>query len=161
MKQRILELDFTKGILISLMVLFHLSLFTDTYGKLTQVVYAFHMSGFLLISGCLFNANKNLNSFAMSLRGIVVPYLACELIYILGLSFLGQALHSSNRFELSGGAIAEKLFLSPIGTYWYLHTLFFCYIFVYAVEKLKKLTGRVKLSLLDVLFSLHRCLWKA
>lgn len=147
MKQRILELDFAKGVLISLMVLFHLSLFTDAYGKLTQIVYAFHMSGFLLISGCLFNANKNLNSFAMSLRGIVVPYLACELIYILGLSFLGQALHSSNRFELNGGAIAEKLFLSPIGTYWYLHTLFFCYIFVYAAERLKKLTGGGKIIL--------------
>lgn len=58
MKERIIELDFVKGILISLMVLFHLTLFTTAYGYLTQWVYSFHMSGFLLISGYLQNVNR-------------------------------------------------------------------------------------------------------
>ncbi len=53
------ELDFTKGILITLMVIFHLNDFVNNYIKLTQWTYAFHMSCFLLISGYLLNVNKN------------------------------------------------------------------------------------------------------
>lgn len=53
-KLRSSELDFVKGVLITLMVLFHLSYFVERHVALTEWVYTFHMSGFLVISGfCL------------------------------------------------------------------------------------------------------------
>lgn len=53
MNTRIVELDFVKGVLITLMVLCHLSLFVMTYKSIVSWVYCFHMSGFLLVSGYL------------------------------------------------------------------------------------------------------------
>ena len=53
------ELDFVKGVLITLMVLFHLSYFVERHVALTEWVYTFHMSGFLVISGLLFNVEKD------------------------------------------------------------------------------------------------------
>lgn len=57
------ELDFVKEILIILMVLFHLSYFVEHHVALTEWVYTFHMSGFLVISGFLFNAEKDWHGF--------------------------------------------------------------------------------------------------
>lgn len=129
MKERIIELDFVKGILISLMVLFHLTLFTNEYGHLTQWVYCFHMSGFLLISGYLQKVNKSkLGGVKKAIRRILIPYLIFEIVYIIGLSLLGSLLGSENQVNLSISSISKLLFIEPIGTYWYLHTLFICII---------------------------------
>ena len=49
LKNRLQELDFSKGVLILLMVMFHLGHFNLCYPNLTNCVYAFHMSGFLVI----------------------------------------------------------------------------------------------------------------
>ena len=59
MNTRIVELDFVKGVLITLMVLCHLSLFVMTYKSAVSWVYCFHMSGFLFISGYLQNVKEN------------------------------------------------------------------------------------------------------
>lgn len=61
--ERIQEIDMAKGLLILLMVVFHLGLFNTKYPHTTQIVYAFHMSGFLLISGYLFSVNKEPQKF--------------------------------------------------------------------------------------------------
>lgn len=47
MKERVVELDYLKCILILLMVLFHLAYFSEKYPLLKQFVYAFHMPGLL------------------------------------------------------------------------------------------------------------------
>ena len=73
-KGRIVEIDMAKGILILLMVAFHLGLFNTKYPHACQIVYAFHMSGFLLISGYLFSVNKEPRQFLKGIYGIVVPY---------------------------------------------------------------------------------------
>ena len=62
-KLRSSELDFVKGVLITLMVLFHLSYFVERHVALTEWVYTFHMSGFLVISGLLFNVEKDWHGF--------------------------------------------------------------------------------------------------
>lgn len=59
MNTRIVELDFVKGVLITLMVLCHLSLFVMTYKDIVSWVYCFHMSGFLLVSGYLQKVKEN------------------------------------------------------------------------------------------------------
>ena len=77
-KLRSSELDFVKGVLITLMVLFHLSYFVERHVALTEWVYTFHMSGFLVISGFLFNAEKDWHGFGKTLRSIAVPYVVFE-----------------------------------------------------------------------------------
>lgn len=72
---RIVEIDFVKGVLISLMVLFHLNLFAETYENVTEWVYSFHMSGFLLISGYFQKTEGNLQKLWALTRKIFIPYL--------------------------------------------------------------------------------------
>lgn len=137
MSNRSLELDLSKGILIALMVMFHLGHFHENYPLVTDCVYSFHMSGFLLISGYLFSVNKGTKHFLKGVRRIVVPYLVFEIFYLLGLSIIGKYLGASNTF---GGSFTEYLnciFLQPIGTYWYLHTMLFCMVCYFLVIKAK------------------------
>lgn len=121
------ELDFAKGVLIYLMVMFHLPL-PHSIRDLHSVVYSFHMSGFLVMSGFLSNFNKPVKDFLKNyFRKILVPFLLFELAYLVSLflcSSLGIANNSNSFTDFTISGIATKLLLSPIGTYWYLHTLF-------------------------------------
>ena len=63
MNSRVKELDFLKCIFIILMIIFHLVYIGDSYPYAKQVVYTFHMSAFLVISGYLNNVNKKNQSF--------------------------------------------------------------------------------------------------
>lgn len=137
MKERILEVDFVKGILISLMVLFHFKMFVNTYSELTGWVYSFHMSGFLLISGYFQRSNGTIKQLCTDARRIFLPYAVFEIMYLMGLALLGSMLGSQNQVDISLGSVCEYLFLSPIGTYWYLHTLFICLLISYFVSWLK------------------------
>ncbi len=142
MKKRYLYLDYLKGLMILLMVLFHIKYFTNDYPLLYKAVYTFHMSIFLVISGFLVNIDKSLKEFARSSLRIVVPYIFFELLYIILLTFLGNIMHANNTIEnLSYSVIFEKLVVHPIGTYWYLHTLFICMVIYYLVFKLVKIEG--------------------
>lgn len=143
---RIKELDFTKGVLISLMVLFHLKAFVDAYTGLTEWVYCFHMSGFLLISGYLQKRYENVKQLKKVIRRIVVPYIIFELLYLIGVSLVGKVLGSQNTMSLSLDGILRRMLFHPIGTYWYLHTLFVC-IFVNWFVQSFKFNSFVSLSL--------------
>ncbi|MFR4416394.1 MAG: acyltransferase family protein [Akkermansia sp.] len=55
---RIPQVDYLKGILITLMVLFHLSWFSTYHLDVTRYVYVFHMSGFIILSGFFANTGK-------------------------------------------------------------------------------------------------------
>lgn len=63
MNSRVKELDFLKCIFIILMIIFHLVYIGDSYPYAKQVVYTFHMSAFLVISGYLNNVNKKIKAF--------------------------------------------------------------------------------------------------
>lgn len=131
--KRIDEIDFIKGVLILLMVLFHLTYFTHKHENLTTWVYCFHMSSFLLLSGYL---QKKAN-IVKTIRKILIPYIIVESIYIIGLSALGSILGSNNKVSLTFFSFWNHLLISPIGTYWYLHTLFLCIIVNYFISLLK------------------------
>ena len=60
---RIPQVDYLKGILITLMVLFHLSWFSTHYLDVTRYVYVFHMSGFIILSGFFANTGKTPGQF--------------------------------------------------------------------------------------------------
>lgn len=141
MKERIVELDFVKGVLITLMVLCHLTLFMVTYEAFVSWVYCFHMSGFLLISGYLQNMNKyKSQGMTKAVRGILLPYLVFEAFYVVAIALIGGYVGSNNQSSLTLASLANYLLINPIGTYWYLHTLFICIVVSY-LTSLGKLSG--------------------
>ena len=152
--ERIQEIDVAKGILILLMVAFHLGLFNTKYPHACQIVYAFHMSGFLLISGYLFSVNKEPHKFLKGLYGIAVPYIIFEIVYLLGVGMLGKFIGASNTFDGGVLTLLSKIAFSPTGTYWYLHTMAICLTVYYIVNRyvIKGLSGILLSSV--ILFAL-------
>lgn len=128
MAKRFDELDFLKGVMIMLMVAFHLVYIGDGYPYVKQIVYTFHIPVFFIISGYLMNVDKPFMGYVRSLLWLLVPYLIMESGYILMASVLPIREHID---VLSPNLFVEKLFLSPIGPYWYLHSLILCSVVYY------------------------------
>ena len=120
---RIKELDFLKGVLILLVISFHQVWFEQLHPEIKQVVYTFHMPGFLLISGYLMNISKEPRQFLRTLLWLAVPYLVMESGYIYMASLLPINEHIAN---LTPWVFLDRLFLHPLGPYWYLHALILC-----------------------------------
>ena len=137
---RIQEIDMTKGICIILMVAFHLGLFSAKYPYVCQIIHTFTMPGFLLISGYLFPVNKEPQK---GIYGIVVPYIVFEIVYLLGVGMLGKFIGASNTFDGEVLTMLSNIAFSPIGTYWYLHTMAICLMVYYIVNRyvMKGLSG--------------------
>lgn len=133
MSKRIDELDYLKCIFILLMITFHLVYIGDKYPYAKQVVYTFHIPAFFVISGYVMRVEKPVKDFIKSMFWIVVPYLVMESGYILMSSVLPVREHIEG---LTLNVFLDKLFLHPIGPYWYLHTLVICGI-VYYVSFIK------------------------
>ncbi len=138
MKQRLKDIDFIKGILIILMVLFHLNHFFSKYPDLTKWIYTFHMPIFLIFSGYFFNFRKNFHDLWISFRSILYPFLLFESIYYVGLASLGGIMGASNSTDLSLMSYLSTIFVDPIGTYWFLHTILICMAMFYLVYKIIK-----------------------
>ena len=77
-KPRVEELDFLKCVFITLMIAFHLVYIGNTYPVAKQYVYTFHMPGFLLVSGYLFNVRKSWSALGKTLLWIFIPYAIME-----------------------------------------------------------------------------------
>lgn len=138
MNDRIIEIDFVKGVLISLMIVFHLTVIVEAYESLRNWVYCFHMSGFLVISGFFHKKSRDSRQITKAIRRILIPYLIFELLYLFGISLFGSILQSSNQLDLSLSALCHNLFSTPIGTYWYLHTLFLCVVVFFVFDRICK-----------------------
>ena len=122
------ELDFLKFVFITLMIAFHLTYIGDTYPVAKQLVYTFHMPGFLLVSGYLFNVNKSWAALGKTMLWIFIPYAVMESGYTVMASLLPIREHIDH---LTAGVLIDHIFLHPMGPYWYLHTLMICGIFYY------------------------------
>lgn len=147
---RILELDFLKCVFILLMIVFHLVYIGNRYPVAKAFVYTFHMPGFLIISGYLLHVQKPVPQFLRYIQWIFVPYLLMESGYVVMASVLPIREHIQ---QLTFGLFLDKLFLHPLGPYWYLHTLMLCGIVTYVVAQFAS-HHRVWM-LLGMLF----CLW--
>ena len=128
MEHRIKELDYLKSILILLMIAFHLVYIGDKYPYIKQIVYTFHMPAFLIISGYLTNVQKDIRSFMKKLLWIFIPYLCMETGYVLMSHILPVR---ENVPEISSNILLHKIFIKPLGPYWYLHTLIICSLLYY------------------------------
>jgi fucose 4-O-acetylase-like acetyltransferase len=73
--KRIAEIDILKGVLILLVVSFHLVYIEYLYPYAKQVVYTFHMPIFLVLSGSLRARRKQPKQLIRSLFWLAVPYI--------------------------------------------------------------------------------------
>jgi fucose 4-O-acetylase-like acetyltransferase len=122
-KRHLPEIDLLKGVLILLMITFHLVFIELKYPYAKSVVYCFHMPAFLIISGYLMKTEKEWNAFLKTLLWYFVPYLILESGYIVMASILPIREHID---ELTPTVFLDKLFVHPLGPYWYLQTLIIC-----------------------------------
>lgn len=127
---RIKELDYLKGVMIILVISFHLVYFEQLYPYAKLVAYTFHMPVFLVISGYLMNINKKLKDFYLTVSGLAIPYIIMESGYIVMASLLPINEHIDH---LTFGVFISKLLLHPLGPYWYLHSLILCSVTYYAI----------------------------
>ena len=123
MEHRIRELDYLKSIFILLMVAFHLVYIGDKYPYAKQIVYTFHMSAFLILSGYLTNIQTDAGNFLKKQLWIFIPYACMETGYVI-MSHILPVRESVS--EITPTLLVYKIFVKPMGTYWYLHTLIIC-----------------------------------
>lgn len=119
--------------MILLMISFHLVYIGDTYPYAKRVVYTFHMPIFLIISGYLLNSDKPARAFLRTMFWYAVPYLIMESGYTLMASLLPIREHIDH---LTPAVFLDKLFLHPLGPYWYLQTLILCASTYYVVSRI-------------------------
>lgn len=143
MKQRIGEIDFLRCVLILLMVTFHIVYAGDTYPLAKRVVYTFHMPAFLVVSGFLCNTSKDRRQFFRSMLWIFIPYLVMESGYVAMAAVLPIREHIDN---LTLALMARKLFLHPIGPYWYLHTWVLCSVVCFLAMRLTRIHPGARLA---------------
>lgn len=118
------------------MIAFHLVYFEHLYPTAKQIVYTFHMPGFLIISGYLMNVGKAPKAFARTLLFLAIPYIIMESGYVFMASLLPIGDHIDS---LTWKVYAEKLLIHPLGPYWYLQTMVICGAVYYAVNKIPKI----------------------
>lgn len=150
-KKRIPELDLLKCLFIVLMVCFHLAWFSAKHPYAHEVVYTFHMPGFLIISGFLTNISKPGKQFARYLLFLIIPYLIMESGYIVMASILPINDHIDG---LNITLFLNKLFLNPVGPYWYIQTIIICETIYYLVFKYLRFNTITLLLITGILFYL-------
>ncbi len=148
---RIPELDLLKCLFITLMVMFHLAYFSQLHPYAHEVVYSFHMPGFLLISGYLMNIKKEPSKFLRYLLFLLIPYLIMESGYLIMASILPINEHIDN---LTPGLFINRLLLNPIGPYWYLQTIIICELIAYYTARATKNHKPVSILICAILFYL-------
>lgn len=156
MKCRNEKIDYLKCGYIVLMVAFHLAYIGDKYPYIKQVVYTFHMPAFLILSGFLANMRKEWHYFAKSLAWKFIPFAVMETGYV----FMSSVLPVREKIEdVNLSVFLYKVFISPMGPYWYLHTWILCYFVYYIVSKTYPRTnGLSVLILLGLLLWLLSCI---
>lgn len=120
---RIPEIDYVKCVCIVLMVAFHLVYVEQMFPHAKYFVYLFHMPIFLVISG--YYATSSYTKLKGKLRYLGITYLLMESAYIVMAAILPINEHLEN---ISVEIFLQKLFVYPLGPYWYLHTLLICHI---------------------------------
>lgn len=127
------ELDMLKGVMILLMVAFHLGYIGYLYPTAKAFVYTFHMPTFLLISGYPLNTSHPTATFGRKMLWIFIPYAIMESGYVAASSVLPVR---ESVEELSILLLLDKIFIHPLGPYWYLHTFMLCSLTCYATGRL-------------------------
>lgn len=137
------DLDFIRAILIILMILIHIVSFGNAYPHLKAGILSFMMPTFLIITGYLVNIGKTGRQFGKYLLCLALPYI----IMVTGFSVLSYFLPVRDGItEFSLSQIAQKIFVTSIGPYWFIQTMIICGILYYgsfrACDMIRKYRGR-------------------
>ena len=149
---RIKEFDYLKGVMIILVISFHLVYFEQLYPYAKLVVYTFHMPVFLVISGYLMNINKKWKDFCQTILGLAIPYIIMESGYVVMASLLPINEHIDH---LTAGVFVSKLLLHPLRPYWYLHSLIFCSVTYYVIFRYFHMKEMTRFILIGMAFYLY------
>jgi fucose 4-O-acetylase-like acetyltransferase len=123
------DINNSRALLILLVILVHIVPFTTLHPQLKVSILAFMMPTFLLITGYLVNVKKDLRRFGIYYLGILVPYIVMTVAYSVASYFLPvrDGIH-----VLSVNVIMDKILVTSIGPYWFLHTMLICGLLYYA-----------------------------
>jgi fucose 4-O-acetylase-like acetyltransferase len=147
--KRIDEMDFLKAVFIILMITFHLTFIGNTYPYAKQLVYTFHVPAFLVISGYFVSIGKPWGKFLKSMWWIFLPYAVMECGYTVMASVLPIRDHIDG---LSFFVVVRNVFATPLGPYWYLHTLVLCSMVYYFIFHYLRLGDLSRFIVLGVCF---------
>ncbi len=139
------ELDFSKAVLIVLIILVHIVNFGNLYPLAKSSILAFMMTTFLFITGYLVNIDKSIKDFLRYLLQIFLPYI----IFVMGYAVLSLYLPVRDGIEtLDWPTIVNVLCVKSIGPYWFFHTMIVCGTIYYTVfQTFRSLSTAAKYSL--------------
>lgn len=134
MRERIDYIDFAKGFLMFLVILGHC---INGENYLKNIIYAFHMPAFFIISGILFHYSlsigKNFGKFLLSrIRQLFIPYIMFEF-----LGYIVQCFTKGSYENLNGFIFRVITFQVHTDVDWFLIALFFGELLFYFTKKNK------------------------
>jgi fucose 4-O-acetylase-like acetyltransferase len=142
-------INFNRAILIVLMILVHITLWGDTYAETKLAILSFMMPAFLFITGLLYRVERSWKDFLLYQWQILLPYVLLVSTFAILSYFLPTRDGIS---ELTFNAVAEKVFVTSIGPYWFLRTMFYCGGFWFLIHKaLRPFCNKVSLLMIYAL----------
>ena len=134
-KPRIEYIDLAKGICITLVVCFHLTLFYDTSLPCDNFFRTFRMPLYFFLSGCFFKAYEGFGGFVKrKINKLLIPFafffLVCSFIILNILAHYGVNIRYLPISEMYSAVLDEYY---PSGQIWFLLCLFEINIFFYII----------------------------
>lgn len=131
--KKIKEIDFVRCVLMCIVILVHIVSLGELYPSAKTAAFTFFMPSFLIITGYLVNIDKNLRQFSVYILRIALPYII--MVTAFSLASLVMPVRDGLS-ELSVSALAERIFVTSIGPYWFLYDMIVCGVAYYAVFSL-------------------------
>ena len=131
--KKITEIDFVRCVLMCIVILVHIVSLGEMYPSAKTAAFTFFMPSFLIITGYLVNIDKNLRQFSVYILRIALPYII--MVTAFSLASLVMPVRDGLS-ELSVSALAERVFVTSIGPYWFLYDMIVCGVAYYAVFSL-------------------------
>ena len=131
--KKITEIDFVRCLLMCIVILVHIVSLGEMYPSAKTAAFTFFMPSFLIITGYLVNIDKNLRQFSVYILRIALPYII--MVTAFSLASLVMPVRDGLS-ELSVSALAERIFVTSIGSYWFLYDMIVCGVAYYAVFSL-------------------------
>lgn len=128
--KKITEIDFVRCVLMCIVILVHIVSLGELYPSAKTAAFTFFMPSFLIITGYLVNIDKNLRQFSVYILRIALPYII--MVTAFSLASLVMPVRDGLT-ELSVSALAERIFVTSIGPYWFLYDMIVCGVAYYAV----------------------------
>ena len=134
-KPRIEYIDLAKGICITLVVCFHLTLFYDTSLPCDNFFRAFRMPLYFFLSGCFFKAYEGFGGFVKrKINKLLIPFafffVVCSFLIPNILAHYGVNIRYMPMGEMCSALLDEYY---PSGQIWFLLCLFEINIFFYII----------------------------